>query len=121
MARTSAVTTSLTGAVSPTSRAAGGIAPLITPISHGRPASTSRSIDGRAPAIFSPNARARGIALDFDDPVAYARATANASLPQADATCQADGSASTSPIVRSSTAHVPLKVTLKISFSHTSC
>ena len=34
MARTSAVTTSLTGAVSPSSRAAGGIAPLITSISR---------------------------------------------------------------------------------------
>src|SRR5439155_19423855 len=53
-ALTSAVTVSFTGAARPTSRAAGGIAPLITSISHGRPASTSSSIDGRAAGIFSP-------------------------------------------------------------------
>ncbi len=58
LALTSEVTISFPGATSPTSRAAGGIAPLITSISHGRPASTSSSIDGRASGIFSPKARA---------------------------------------------------------------
>ena len=40
-----------TGAASPTSRAAGGLAPP-PPISHGRPASRSSSIDGRASGIL---------------------------------------------------------------------
>ena len=56
-ALTSAATVSFVGASSPTSRATPGTAPLRTSISQRRPARRSRSIEGRAFGIRSPNAR----------------------------------------------------------------
>ena len=56
-ALTSAVTVSLTGAATPTSRPTRGIAPLMKSISSRRPASKSSSIDGFAPGIFEPKSR----------------------------------------------------------------
>jgi hypothetical protein len=93
---------------------------LITSISHGRPASTSSSIDGRAPGIFSPNARAYATGSSKPSAIPRARATSYASCAQREATDQAAASASTSPIVHSRTAQVPLKQTLQTSFSQTS-
>src|SRR5581483_8661182 len=80
-ALTSALIVSFTGAERPTSRAAGGIAPLITSISQGRPARTSSSIDGRAPGIASPNARA--YATGSSKPSAIPRARDVVGLPRA--------------------------------------